>query len=134
MVLVDVPQADDSFGNNMWFDFGMRLAYPRELVSGIYFYPGGTPSPGENLALHNGFWEYTNTGYATLVRRAPVRNSVIIRYSPTGAPRLLQRLPAFLHATPAVESAYDPGARIESGPPSPYAIRRYGPISSEPRR
>ena len=119
VVLVDVPQADDSFGNNMWFDFGVRLAYPRELVSGIYFYPGGTPSPGENLALHNGFWEYTNTGYATLVRRAPVRNSVIIRYSPTGAPRLLQRLPAFLHATPAVESAYDPGSPNRIGAPVP---------------
>jgi hypothetical protein len=49
IVLAGVPKNDDPFGDNMWFDFGMRLSYPGIPVSGKYFYADGTPSPGNKV-------------------------------------------------------------------------------------
>jgi hypothetical protein len=130
VVLTNFPKADDSFGDNMWFDFAVRLAYPRELVSGMYFFDDGTPATDENLALKSGFWSFTKTGYPPLIRRAPIANSVIIRYSATGAPRVLERVPRLLHPSAQDQKRYRPEARLGSYPPSDYAVRRYGPVPS----
>jgi hypothetical protein len=49
VVAVNVPKADDPFGHNMWFNFALKLAYPGNRVSGIYFYDDGTPAAGNHL-------------------------------------------------------------------------------------
>ena len=57
VVLTGVPKGSaDPFGDNMWFDMSLRLAYPHVPVVGIYFYADGTPAPHENMALHAGWW------------------------------------------------------------------------------
>jgi hypothetical protein len=128
VVLTNLPRANDTFGDNMWFDFAVRLAYPRELVSGMYFMAGGTPATDENLALSGGFWSFTNTGYPPLIEKAPVAHTVIVKYSVGGAPRVLGRIPAFLHPSAQDQNNYRPYARLGSYPPSGYAVRRYGPV------
>ena len=133
IVLTNVPKDEgprehDPFGHNMWFDVALRLAYPRTPVAGLYYYSGGTPSPGANLVAHDDRWtqEQVETGFPTLIAEAPFSNTVIVRYSEAGRPTLLRRVPDFVDAGIDGRPTYAPLAVIQPGRPSPVALRRYG--------
>jgi len=126
VVLTDVPKDADPFGHNMWFDVALRLAYPRTLVAGIYYYDKGTPSPGSNMLVRDGRWVQLQTGFPTLIAAAPFSNTVVIRYSETNHPKLLTNVPDFVSADEANRGTYAPGTVIVPGTPSPVAQRRYG--------
>jgi hypothetical protein len=125
IVLTNVPKNTDPFGHNMWFDVALRLAYPHTAVAGLYYRHGGAPSPGANLFVQGDGWSQALTGYPTLLSRAPFSHTLIIRYSASGDPTVVQRVPRFVHAGNKARAAYDPRAVIEDGDPSPLAERRY---------
>jgi hypothetical protein len=132
VVVTGVPKSADPFGDNMWFDMALRLAYPHDPVVGIYFYDDGSPAPHENMALHGEQWVYNGTGFPTLLQRVPVANTVIIHYSPSGRGRLDAKVPGLLdRGDPALAAAYRPLSRIEQGPVPATVRRRYGPIPQE---
>jgi hypothetical protein len=138
VVLTGVPKESttlgsaDPFGDNMWFDMSMRLAYPHDPVVGIYFYANRTPAPHENMALKGDQWVYDGTGFPTLLPSVPVANTVVIHYSRSGVGRLDQKLPDFLRRKDhALAAAYHPLWRIESGPAPAMVRRRYDPIPPE---
>jgi hypothetical protein len=132
VVLTGVPKTADPFGDNMWFDVALRLAYPSEPVAGIYFYEDGKPAPHENMVLRGMSWAFDNTGFATLLRRVPFKNTVIVRWSPSGRGKLVRTVPPFVvRANPAASAAYEPALRIESGPPARVAKRRYDPVPGQ---
>ncbi|TAK08698.1 hypothetical protein EPO44_02210 [bacterium] len=125
IVLVNVPKEADPFGDNMWFDVALRLAYPGTPVSGIYFYEDGTASPGNNLALRSGVWKFTQKGFPPLLKESQFSGTVVIEYNKNGKARVLDHVPVFLSAEENVLRTYNPSAAIQPGPPSPLAFRRY---------
>ena len=125
IVLTNLPDDADPFGHNMWFDVALRLAYPRTAVAGLYFYADGEPSPGANLAVRGDRWEQQATGFPTLLNETDFSKTLIVRYSASGKPALLERVPRFLRAGHAAQAAYNPSTVIEAGEPSPLAERRY---------
>jgi hypothetical protein len=128
VVLTGVPKTADPFGDNMWFDVALRLAYPHVPVTGIYFYRDGTPAPHENMALHGTSWVLDNTGFPTLLRRVPFRNTVIVRFSPSGRGSLAHAVPDYVDwLEPEAATKYAPASRIVQGSPAPAARRRYDP-------
>jgi hypothetical protein len=133
VVLTGVPKGTaDPFGDNMWFDVALRLAYPHDPVVGIYFYADGTPAPHENMVPNDQQWEFNGTGYATLLPRVPVANTVIIQYSSSYRGHVDAKVPGFLsRRDPWLAATYDPLARIEPGPAPALVRRRYGPIPGE---
>ncbi len=127
IVLTGVPKAADPFGDNMWFDLAMRLAYPHVPVTGVYFFGDGTPAPDEGMALRGRTWVYDGTGFPTVLRRVPVANTLVVRYSSSGLGTLVRRLPRYLRR-PALVSAYAPYERIDPEPLPAFVEDRYGPI------
>jgi hypothetical protein len=125
IVLTNVPKEDDPFGHNMWFDVALRLAYPHTTVAGLYYHRGGAPSPGANLVVRGDRWSQQAMGFATLVSKAPFSHTVIIRYSESGEPALVRRVPPFVRAGKVARGAYNPRSVVEAGDPSPLAERRY---------
>jgi hypothetical protein len=126
VVYTGVPAAADPFGDTMWFDMALRLAYPGVPIAGVYFRGGGTPAPGASLSLRHGYWETTNKGYPPLLDHIPVANTLFIRYS-TGETHALARLPSFL-ARVAAPSRYSRRSVVDGEPPDIRALHRYGPL------
>lgn len=126
VVLTNVPKSSDPFGDNMWFDFAMRMAYPNEPVSGVYYYADGQPSPNDPFALEGRLWQPLGIGYPPLVATPHLDHTIIIRYGTSGRGRLLKQLPRFL-AGHAATHVYAPVRAIEPGPPSSMAQWRYHP-------
>ncbi len=69
--------------------------------------------------------ESRNERLPTLLNETPFSHTLIIRYSETGEPTLVRRMPLFVHANNKARAAYNPRAVIEAGNPSPLAERRY---------
>jgi hypothetical protein len=108
--LTNVPKDDDPFlGDDMWFDMALRLAYPGTQVAGVYFYEGGTPAVGDNLKR--------------LKQSGVAANMLVLQYQPQGVLSIARSVPGVLGVDET--GLYNPQARIESGSPSPRAIRRY---------
>jgi len=128
IVLVDVPQPEDPFRNDMWFDFALRLAYPATPVSGVYFYTDGSAAPGDNLKLQKNQWNWDGTLIAPLVRSTTLDDTIIVDYEAGGAVRMLDTVPDFLCAKTCAAETYSPRSRILDSHPSPRAVRRYGPV------
>jgi hypothetical protein len=132
IALVGVPQRHDPFyDNNQWFDMAMRLAYPGTEVAGVYYYGDGTPAPDMNMRLVHGRWQSTGKGLGSLIVAAPVRHTVVIRFSPSGHPMLARRLPWFLAARADSTREYAPASMIEYRPVPQRVQNRYGTLSSE---
>ena len=126
IVYTGVPRAADPFGDTMWFDMALKLAYPGVDVAGEYFYRDGGVAPGANLAYQGGRWIETGTGLPPSVHDATLSNTVFISYARDRS-RLLMKPPVrFRTATGA--AAYRPARLIEQPPADERAIRRYGPL------
>lgn len=110
VILTNVPKDDDPFlADDMWFDMALRLAYPGTDVAGVYFYEDGSPAIGDNLKR--------------LAKIGAVANMLVLQYQRQGVLSIAPSLPGFLSV--AETGLYNPQARIESGSPSPRAMRRY---------
>lgn len=110
VILTNIPKDSDPFqAANTWFDMALRLAYPGTRVNGIYFYEDGTPAAGS----------------ARLLTESSVDTMLVLVYHPQGEITIARSLPNFLGVTDTGPRLYRPEARIEAGPPSPRALRRY---------
>ena len=106
VILTDVPKENDPFlGDEMWFDMALRLAYPGTRVAGVYYYEDRSPALGK-----------------AVMGRADTM--LVLDYQPQGRLSIARSLPGFLRG----DGNYNPEARVESGSPSPRAVRRYGSI------
>jgi hypothetical protein len=125
VVLTNIRNADDPFGDNLWFDFALRLIYPNRYVSGAYFYSNGATPPGDNLTLQAGEWGWNGKGIAPLVKSAAIAQTVVVRYVPDGRGRIETTFPRFL-CNPNCDGAaeYHP-EKLIIGPISPRTLRRY---------
>lgn len=128
VVLVEVPKDADPFGHNMWLDMAIRLAYPRTLVAGTYFFEDQTPSPGANLELRRDRWEWDGTGMPPIVRQVSISSTVVVSLPKTGDAKLLQELPGYLRKTPDAGKAYQPSSLLSAPRPPARALHRYGPL------
>jgi hypothetical protein len=123
VVVTNVPKDADPFGDAMWFDLAVRLSYPSTSVTGVYFYSDGTPAPGNTLRASQDGWRWDGSGSAPMVTKAPIANTVAIRYNRAGGGSLEPELPASVCADCARDS-YQPQSVI-TGPMDPSARRRY---------
>jgi hypothetical protein len=124
VVLTNITKDNDPFGHDMWYDMGLRLIYPGVDVSGIYFYADGTRAPGDNLIAKDGQWTWDQTGYPPLVRKAPMTNTIVVRYDSSGKGTIQGNVPESVCGRDCWGGLYNPGAMI-AGPMSPRALRRY---------
>jgi hypothetical protein len=112
IILTNVPEGDaDPFaGDNTWFDMALRLAYPGTAVAGAYWHSGGSPARGARPVLSEDNAE----------------SILVLEYSKNGRASVARHLPQFLGLDERAAALYNPATRIESGPPSEWAVRRYG--------
>jgi hypothetical protein len=124
IVLVNVPKAEDPFGENMWLDVALRLVYPGISVSGSYFYTDGTPGPGNTFEVFGAWWKWEGPGFPPLLPIISLARTVVVDYDPSGPGRLEATLPPFVCRGFCSSQVYDPTSVI-SGPISPRTVRRY---------
>jgi hypothetical protein len=126
VVMTDVPRSPDPFyASHFWFNNALRLAYPRTVVAGVYYYEDGTPGPDMNLRLQGRQWLYTNEAIPPMITSADITQTIVLRDDRSGM-QVLSEIPALVCADGCVAHPYDPLARIEAGPPAIEARRRYG--------
>jgi hypothetical protein len=126
VVYTGVPASADPFGDTMWFDMALRLAYPHVPLAGVYYREGGRPAPGQALTLRRGYWELTGKGYPPLIQHIAVDHTLFMAYS-TGEPRTLEHLPSFLGQA-ASRARYVRAPVVDGPKPDDRALRRYGPL------
>lgn len=124
IVLTNVPQGGDPFGDNMWFDLAIRLVYPGIPAAGVYYYEDGTPAPGNHMVLEGTSWHWDGKGFGHLFNTTPLASTVVVRYDPSGIGKLLEKLPPFLNKAPYAAQSYQP-ENVISAPISPIVVRRY---------
>lgn len=117
-------ERDPFGGDNMWFDMALRLAYPGTQVAGAYWHKDGTPARGRRpKADASGRWSLRGN---PLVTEGAADSILVIEYSDDGHASAAPRLPEFLGFGERASALYNPASRIERGPPSERALRRYG--------
>jgi hypothetical protein len=124
VVATGIGRDPDPFGDNMWFDFALRLAYRGVPVAGQYFYADGTRPAGASLALRKRVWRATGQGFPTEIVDVPLSHTVVVQYRSGGHGRLLQKVPAYV-LNGSDGSGYAPRV-VDGQKPSEWATRRYG--------
>jgi hypothetical protein len=124
VILTNVPRDADPFlGDSRWFDMALRLAYPRTLVGGMYFFEDGTLAfGGDQKIFLDGRWAL---GANRLLTKGGVDVMLVLNYQRQDLLSIAKSLPSFLSVDENSARVYNPEARIESGSPSPRAVRRY---------
>lgn len=126
VILTNVPGGDgDPFGGeNLWFDMALRLAYPGTKVAGAYWHQDGTPARGRRPMLNaSGRWTLRDN---TLLKEGGADSILVMEYSDHDHASAAPSLPDFLGFGERASALYHPASRIEHGPPSERAVRRYG--------
>ena len=127
IVYTGIPRSADPFGDTMWFDMALTLAYPGVVLTGEYFYDDDDAAPGVNLAYRRGRWVQTGKGLPPWVQDATLANTVFISYARNHS-RLLATPPGRFSMSDGGKAAYRPVRLIEHLPPDDRALRRYGPL------
>jgi len=130
VVLLGVPPGHDPFGHDIWFQYAIRLAYPRQPIGAIYYRDAGQPSPGLHLDLDpdTAQWKWNGQSMPPMKHSLPAGRTIFFERTPNGSIRVLPAWPEFIAAPAGVKSRYNPAALISTGPPSPLAVNRYSPI------
>ena len=126
IILTNVPAgANDPFtGDNTWFDMALRLAYPGTQVAGAYWHSDATPAAGRRPAPNaGGGWKLTDN---SLIAEGGAESLLVIGYSEHSDATIMPQLPDFLGFDARAAKQYNPAARIVTGQPSAWALRRYG--------
>ena len=135
VVLRGVPKEPDPFGDALWFDFGVRLAYPRQEVAGVYFLAGGSAGPNQSLKLTAGGeqgeierWKWNGAGMPPLIREGAAKQAVFFEMDEGGRVRLVRSWPKWLPVSDIVKQGYEVSAVVEGGAAPAIAANRYGPL------
>ncbi|MBW0003931.1 MAG: hypothetical protein JO216_10615 [Hyphomicrobiales bacterium] len=124
IVLTGLPHQLDGFGDNMWYDLALRLAYPGTLVAGVYMFDQGMPAPGTNLTPDNDNIRWTRTGFPTEIASTPAGSLIAMHLQKDGSAQLL-RAAEIPPPWSSLAEVYSPEARITCSKPDPIAWRRY---------
>jgi hypothetical protein len=131
LVLRDVPlDPEPFFHNNMWFDLGIRLAYPNKVVAGVYFSDDGAPARGQTIKFDQGKPGVVSEHYPTRFQQNPkesVRHVIVFDFHPPSAARLVQQGPVKVGPELLPAEIYKPCEGVGLTP-HPIAVRRYHPI------
>src|SRR5262249_9225777 len=120
----NVPRPADPFGDNLWFDIAVRLAYPYLNATGAYFYDDGKPGEGSVLKLAGDRWQWTGPSPFPPGKPAVgVANTVVIRYETSGPWRVVPTFPTAL-CEGCASSDYNP-SRLIRNRLAASAARRY---------
>ena len=132
MVYTGIPHSADPFGDTMWFDMALKLAYPGVPLSGEYFYDDGGAAPGATLAyLRAAGSRRKGPCHLCLgcnARQHPVH---LVRTESSASAREASGPFPSRTGPPAPTG---PARLIEKPPPDERAIRRYGPIHTMQHR
>jgi hypothetical protein len=136
-VIRNISRTRDPFGDNMWFDLALRLAYPGTVVAGIYTFTDGTPAPGMNIGIEDGEPHLMRNGFATLFHSTPterIRHIIVFDLDPSsGEADPVSEGPVRVSNGEIPAARYDFCAAIVGSTPDPMAVRRYGPIVADNR-
>lgn len=124
VIMTGVDRDPDPFGDNLWFDAAVRLAYPGKQVDGMYLYSGFAVPPGGNLKAEGDRWKWDGTGLAPLLLEAPVADTVVVHYDGAGRAHIVPALSPAICRGPCDTRAYHPES-VVTGTVSPIAARRY---------
>ena len=127
-VFLNVPKENDPFGDQLWFDLAVRLAYPEIPVVGIYYYEDGTLAPGQKFALAGDHWKWEGGGVGPMVTSPSLDKTIVLSYRDDRVAALVETVPAFLCQRQCAAEHYAPHSDIIGQTPSPVAERRYGPL------
>jgi hypothetical protein len=137
VILRNVDPKNDPFGYNMWFDVGLRLAYPDTKVAGIYLLADNRPTPWMNIDVENGEPHLLSNGFPTLFHETPhpgISHVIAFDYDPTNGEANPVRAGAIKVGDDEVSAALsDFCVAIRSLKPDPVAVRRYWPIAAANR-
>ena len=115
------------FGENVWWDYAVRLAYPRQEVTGIYFDPGGSIAPGAHIRVEGATFKL-GADIDLAFDAASVGQTMVLEWLPGDRLRLARGLPDWLSVESRLREEYRPQTLIGPWPPDPRAVRRFGPI------
>jgi hypothetical protein len=113
--LTNVPKAygKDPFGGEQWFNWPIKLVFPRRKVVGYYTYEDGKPAPDNP-------WKFTATGMEWEKRGMPqdfeqvaFNQIVVLRYNPDGKLSLLEQFPRDILPQDFDPATYNPLQRIK---------------------
>jgi len=128
VVLSGVPKEADPFGDTLWFDFGVRLAYPRQAVSGVYFLADGSPGLNQSLKItaDGKRWKWDGSGMPPIVRETAAERAVFFEREGSGRLRLARKWPHWMAVSDEVRRTYDAGQVVMEGPATAISVNRYG--------
>jgi hypothetical protein len=111
----------------MWFNFGLKLAYPGSRVGGIYFYDDGKAADGNYLLLESTEWVWDGSFEFPGYERQDVSRTLVVEYESLNKARILPHLPAIVSPQDEAQTRYEPLSVVLPRAPSPRAVRRYFP-------
>jgi hypothetical protein len=124
LVMIASPERAPA-SEDLWFDAGLRLAYPQVQVKGTFWYANQEPIIGQDLMLTDGSWVWQRTGFFLSAEPIPFKNTVIVELNETAEVSVLEEVPSFISEDAQVRQAYRPHSRILCGSPSQTALNRY---------
>jgi hypothetical protein len=137
IVVRNVDRQNDPFGDNMWLDVALRLAYPETQVAGIYFFRDGSPAPSLNISIVDGIARTMPIGFPTLFHSQPsnaITNIIAFDDDPsTGQAVPVASGPVTIGNGVVPADRYNFCAAVVSAKPAAIAINRYSPIKADRR-
>lgn len=124
ILLANLPVDGDPFGDGMWFDFPVRMAYPSRNSAGGLVYSGEfAAAPRWQVAGDRVKWQGVGYPPPPELREVMCERLILLDYG-GGTLRVLDRLPTEL-GPGALECRYVAGGAIIPGPLSSINVRRY---------
>ena len=125
VVVMIAPEARAPASEDLWFDAGLRLAYPQVRVKGTLWLANQKPITGQDLVLKDGNWVWQKKGIPLGQELIPFEKTVIVELNDAGQAHVLNEVPSFISEDPMVREAYRPSSRILCGAPNETALNRY---------
>jgi hypothetical protein len=130
VVLVNRRTQPIMFGDNVWWDYAVRLAYPAREVTGVLYDSPGKTAPGVETSFEDAYL-FVHSRLPVLIEFARLDRVVVLEALPDGRVELTDSLSAWMKIAQQHLHWYQPRKRILPTPPDPRAVRRFGPIERE---
>jgi hypothetical protein len=130
VVLVNQQAKPLVFGDNLWWDYAVRLAYPNHEVTGVLYDAPDKAAPGVKASFEDAYL-FVHSRAPVLIDFARLDRIVVLDALADGSVKVAESLPDWMDIAPRHQGAYQPHKRIGPWPPDPRAVRRFGPIERE---
>jgi hypothetical protein len=127
IMLVGLPKSNDPFGDAMWFDFPVRLSYPRHTTAGAIAYSDPGPTD-RRWDFDDSGVRWNQVGYPPPVplRTVGYERLVLLGYDDGGGLSVLDHVPDWLLGDSRVDARYDPSRLIVPESVTDINRRRFG--------